>query len=189
MVFKLFWINHFMYRPLVLLLLAIVGCSGVVKPGSTPDFFPKVQGQALSGAELKIPEDLQGNCAVLLIGYKQKTQFDIDRWILGLLQLKTPIELLELPTIAGMMPEMVSEFISNGMRSGIPQEDWGTVVTVFEDAEKIIAALGNERPQSAYVVLINGDGGILWFYNQGYSAQQVIKLDKLVKEQCLKGPE
>lgn len=78
-----------------------------------------------------------------------------------------------------MMPQMVQGFIDNGMRKGIPKDDWASVVTIYEDAPKIIAAFGNERPQSAYVTLLKKDGTIAWSSNQGYSASQVLDLKKL----------
>jgi hypothetical protein len=79
-----------------------------------------------------------------------------------------------------MLPQMVQGFIDNGMRSGIPKSDWGSVVTVYEDASKIITALGNERPQSAYAVLLDKQGRIIWTSNIGYSATQILELKKLV---------
>ena len=71
-------------------------------------------------------------------------------------------------------------FINDGMRSGIPKSDWASVVTVYADAPKIIQALGNERPQSAYAVLLSKDGRIVWTSNIGYSATQILELKKVV---------
>jgi hypothetical protein len=96
------------------------------------------------------------------------------------LQANIEVEIVEVPTIAGMLPQMVQGFIDDGMRSGIPKSDWGSVVTVYEDASKIIAALGNERPQSAYAVLLDKQGRIVWSSNIGYSAAQILELKKLV---------
>ena len=93
--------------------------------------FPSVVGEGLDKRTVRIPEDFSGKATVLLIGYTQRAQFDIDRWILGLLQLESPARIVELPTIAGMAPTILQDVISNGMRSGIPEEDWGSVVTVF----------------------------------------------------------
>ncbi len=142
--------------------------------------FPTVQGESLNKEKITLPDHYKGKNTLLLIGYQQKTQFDIDRWILGVLQADIPVEIVEVPTIAGMMPQMVQGFINNGMRSGIPSADWGAVVTVYEDAPKIIQALGNERPQSAYAVLLDRQGKILWTSNIGYSAGQILELKKLV---------
>jgi hypothetical protein len=37
---------------------------------------------------LRVPESFSGGPTVLLIGYKQSSQFDIDRWVMGLMQAK-----------------------------------------------------------------------------------------------------
>ncbi len=171
-----------------LALLLAVACSAKVPAPAdlNNSLFPRVRGESLTKQEVIIPDHYRGSPTLLLIGYTQKAQFDIDRWILGALQAGVPATIVELPTIAGMMPEMVQGFINNGMRSGIPTEDWGSVVTVYEDAGKIIAALGNERPQSAYVVLIDGDGRIVWSSSRGYSASQVLDL-KRAGESIAKG--
>ena len=143
--------------------------------------FPEVHGQNLNKEEIILPSHYKGHTTVLLIGYQQKTQFDIDRWILGLLQAAVPVKIVEVPTIAGMMPQMVQTFIDGGMRSGIPDKDWASVVTVYGDASKIIDALGNERPQSAHVVLLNKEGQIIWHSNQGYSATQILEVKNIIE--------
>lgn len=169
---------------LILVSLSFVGCSSTVgAPANVKNSpFPRVQGESLTKQPVTLPDTYLGKPTLLLIGYQQKTQFDIDRWILGALQSDVKAEIVEVPTIAGMMPQMVQGFINNGMRSGIPQNDWASVVTVYEDAPKIIAALGNERPQSAYVVLLDKEGRIVWTSNIGYSASQVLELKKFVDE-------
>lgn len=141
--------------------------------------FPSVIGHNLNKKKIQLPDHYRGKVTLLLVGYAQKAQFDIDRWILGALQADVKAEIVEVPTIAGMMPQMVQGFIDNGMRSGIPQSDWAAVVTVYEDAPKIIEALGNERPQSAYAVLLDRQGRIVWTSNIGYSATQIIELKSL----------
>jgi hypothetical protein len=169
---------------LLLSLVFMIACSRtVIKPQemSANQKFPTVSGNRLSGESVSIPEAFSGKPTVLLIGYTQKTQFDIDRWILGILQAEIAVDIVEIPTIAGMMPQMVQSFIDNGMRSGIPKEDWASVVTVYEDAEKIIQVLGNERPQSTYAVLLNKNGEMIWTSNKGYSASQVLELKKIVE--------
>jgi len=163
--------------------LTFVACSSQV---STPQniqnsLFPRVQGNTLTKQAVTLPDSYRGKITLMLVGYTQKAQFDIDRWILGALQSDIKAEIVEVPTIAGMMPQMVQGFIDNGMRSGIPKSDWASVVTVYEDAPKIIEALGNERPQSAYVVLLNKEGRIVWTSNSGYSATQVLELKKRVE--------
>ena len=159
-------------------LLFLTACNSAVLPNPTliGATFPSVNGTSLEGQDVEIPKDFSGAPALLLIGYAQRAQFDIDRWILGALQAELKVKLVEIPTIKGMVPEMIQSYIDNGMRSGIPKEDWGSVITVYEDAGKIISLLGNERPQSAYVVLIDSDSKIVWTSNRGYSATQILEL-------------
>lgn len=163
-------------------LLILTACTAKSIPPSNNiinSAFPLVNGKNLEQKSVTLPESIIGKPTAILIGYQQKAQFDIDRWILGLLQAEVPVQILEVPTIAGMMPQMVQEFINNGMRKGIPEKDWAQVITVYEDAEKIISAFGNERPQSARVVLLDRSGRIIWTTNSGYSASAILEIKKL----------
>ncbi len=173
---------HFLLSLIVTANLMLGACTSVVRPAPTvaSSPFPRVTGVSLTSETVVIPDAYRGKSTLLLIGYTQKAQFDIDRWILGALQADIPVEIVELPTIAGMMPQMVQGFINNGMRSGIPQSDWASVVTVYEDAPKIIELLGNERPQSCYAVLLDPRGVVVWSSNVGYSAGQILALKDLV---------
>ncbi len=170
--------------PSLALCLALTACSTTISAPTnlTGGTFPQVQGQNLADEKVIIPDSFHGKVTLLLIGYQQKAQFDIDRWILGALQADIPVQIVEVPTIAGMMPQMVQGFIEGGMRSGIPKEGWASVVTIFGDAPKIIQAIGNERPQSAHAVLLDPAGRIVWTSNRGYSAQQVLELKEVVQK-------
>jgi hypothetical protein len=170
------------YYLLILISLICGGCSSAtIAPNESIKIFPTVTATRLSGESIKIPDDLSGNPAILLIGYEQKAQFDIDRWLLGILDSSISATVIELPTIKGMIPGALSELIDNGMRSGIPKEDWYSVATVYDDAETIINAVGNERPRSAHVILLNKEGEILWNYYDGYSARVMLELKEKVK--------
>lgn len=161
--------------------LLCAACSRTVPaPEIAVSEFPQIVGVNLEGRTVHLPQDVRGKNTIFLIGYRQKAQFDIDRWILGILQADINAQLIELPTIAGMMPEMIQTYINNGMRRGIPKEDWGSVVNIYEDAELLIKAFGNERPQSARVVALGKRGEILWTSDRGYSATQVLELKRVL---------
>lgn len=145
--------------------------------------FPSVIGKALDGKEVRIPEDFAGKLVLLLIGYEMETQFDLDRWLVGLLQSKTPVRFFEVPTIPGLVPGLFSGKIDDGMRSGIPKEDWGGVVTVYgSDASKIVELTGNERDRNGRICLLDGKGRVLWFHDRGFSASKLMELDRFVRE-------
>jgi hypothetical protein len=142
--------------------------------------FPSITGETLEKKTLNIPQDLNKNPVLLLIGYKQNSQFDIDRWLIGLDMTNTLVDVYELPTIQGMFPRMFSTVIDNGMRAGIPKELWKGVVTVYADGEKVQKFTGNENGNNARVALLNKDGLVIYFYDQGFSVMALNNLRKIL---------
>ncbi len=152
------------------LVLGLAGCSSSTPPPVTVeemtlpgDTLPSVEGKSLTG-------DVQ------------EAQFDGDRWLIGLLQTQTPAKILEVPTIKGLVPSLISGRIDSGMREGIPSEDWASVVTVYgSGAGDLVEFTGNEKPRNMRVILLDADGRIRWFHDRGFSAAKVVELDRLVR--------
>lgn len=159
------------------MLVALAGCSTTYpRRNPTGETFPTVTGNALSGEAVTLPQDLAGKPAILLIGFEQDTQFDLDRWILGLVQSGTDTKILELPTIPGMVPGMFAKTIDNGMRRGIPKEDWGSVVTLYDEAAPVAKFTGNDDGLPGRIVLLDATGKVVFFHDRGYSAGTLQKL-------------
>jgi hypothetical protein len=142
----------------------------------TGQVFPSVSGQTLEKELMTLPDDLTGEVALLLIGYKQDSQFDIDRWLIGLDMTQTQVPVFEVPTIQGLFPRMFSTLIDNGMRSGIPKPLWKGVVTIYKDGDKVQAFTGNAQPNNARVVLLNAQGKVIYFHDQGFSVDALNQL-------------
>jgi hypothetical protein len=117
----------------------------------------------------------------MLVGFKQNSQFDIDRWLIGLDMTETKVDAYEIPTIQGLFPRMFSTLIDNGMRKGIPKQLWKGVITVYEDGEKVQAFTGNEDPNNARVILLNKEGIVLYFYDDGFSVAALNELRDILK--------
>ena len=120
---------------------------------------------------------------LLLVGYEQDTQFDIDRWLLGLTQAGVKVRTHELPTIPGLAPRMFSGSIDNGMRSGIPSEDWGAVITVYGDGAAIAKLTGNENKLPGRVILLDAKGRVIFFHDRGYSVGTLQRLLSAIKNE------
>jgi hypothetical protein len=162
-------------------LFLTLACSSIENRNPTGEAFPQVTGRSLEDNVVSLPGDVAGAPAILLVGYVQETQFDLDRWILGLLQAQTPGQLLEVPTIEGMAG-LFSDSIDSGMRSGIPSEDWGSVVTLYdEDAARVVRFTGDQRPRNGRVILLDSTGNVIWFHDRGYSARHLLELDSTVR--------
>lgn len=153
-----------------LTLLLVTGCTtnyaNKTLEGKT---FPSVTGQNLEQKMVSIPNDFTSDFTLLLVGYKQNSQFDIDRWLIALDMTETNVDVYEIPSFQGLFPRMFSTMIDNGMRKGIPKEFWKGVITVYKDGESIQAFTGNEEPNNARAILLNKDGVILYFYDDGFS--------------------
>ncbi len=158
-------------------LLMLAGCSSQYpNQNLVGKTFPTIVGQTLEKTPLTIPTDFTDDHTLLLIGYVQNSQFDIDRWLIALDVTQTQVKVYEVPTIQGIFPEMFSTVIDNGMRSGIPKPMWKGVVTVYSDGEKVQAFTGNENSANARVLLLNKAGEILYFYDQGFAVDALNKL-------------
>ena len=163
-------------------LLLAPGCSATY-PNRNPvgETFPSVAGQSLEEERVELPGALAGEPAIILVGYKQRSQFDIDRWIMGLIQADAPGRIIELPTIPGLVPSAFSGWIDDGMRAGIPEEDWGVVVTLYGSAATPVAKLTGNIGSNARVLVLDPDGEIVWFADRGYSATQALEAARITR--------
>lgn len=154
-----------------------VGCATTyTNRNPVGEIFPTVSGESLEKNDVEMPEYFQGSKVILLLGYKQDSQFDIDRWLIGLDQTETKAKVYELPTIQGLFPRMFSTFIDNGMRKGIPKELWGGVITIYGDGSTIQEFTGNENPNNARALVIDEGGKIIYFYDRGFSVDALNQL-------------
>lgn len=163
-------------------LALLTGCAGSIdNRNPTGERFPSVVGESLAGEQVALPDALEGAPAILLIGYKQDTQFDIDRWLMGFAQARVDARILEIPTIPGLVPSMLSGWIDDGMRSGIPRDDWRIVVTLYGAAAKPVARFtGNENGNNARVIVLDGGGKVVLFEDAGYSVRRALEIVDLV---------
>ena len=168
---------------LIAVTFSVTSCAAPI-PNRDPvgSTFPSVVGESLEQVETSLPESLAGEPAILLVGYVQNAQFDIDRWLIGITQVETPVRFVEVPTIDGLVPGMFAGTIDNGMRSGIPSELWSGVVTLYgDDAARVVEAFGNERPRNGRVALLDRAGKIVWFHDRGFSPIELRELDRLAR--------
>lgn len=166
-----------------LLVLCIMGCSSrrAVEPAelligkSVPSFV----GEALDGRRVTFPAEVTGperSPSLLLVAYVQEAQFDVDRWVLGALQAKAPVRILELPTIEGLAARLAKGFINRGMQQGIPQQDWPAVVTVYDDAKVLASFVGGIPGNNACALLVDDAGIVRWVSREGYSPRELLKM-------------
>ena len=164
-----------------IIILLLSACSTHYQNNNvTGTMLPVMQGETLEKQSVELPTIFTEPLTLLLVGYKQDSQFDIDRWLIALDMTETKLNVYEVPAIQGMFPRMFSTQINNGMRSGIPKELWKGVITLYGDGEAMQAFTGNESPNNARVMLINEQGKILYFYDRGFSVRSLNELRSLL---------
>ncbi len=157
----------------------LVGCGSTI-PNRFPvgEVFPSVQGKSLDGQQTMIPEVFKGKKVILVLAYKQNTQFDVDRWGIGFFTSNLSLPpIYEIPTIPGLLPSLFKESIDEGMKKGIPKESWKDVITIYGgEGAKLTEWTGTENPNNARIILLDEEGRVLWFHDRGYGLPPLAEL-------------
>lgn len=142
------------------LLLAVLGCATPAPAGSPLGApLPRVTGETLAGRTLVLPDELAGAPAVLLVGFEHAARLDLKAWQAGLGAAGTPVRVVEVPCITGFFPDVMQGFIRDGMSGKLPPEQHDAVMPLFgEDAERLAARLGTDRPELGRVLLLDAQG-------------------------------
>lgn len=165
---------------LVTLVTALLtGCAGYSYPSQVVlnQKIITASGETLEGMPVTIPDDLAGQPALLIFGYVHKSQFDIDRWLIGLDMTKPNVAVYELPALKNPFAGWFSERIDNSMREGIPREIWQDVITIYADGDKVQRYTGNQTPKNARIVLVDAQGMVMHFYDRGFSVSALNALN------------
>lgn len=167
---------------LIFITATFIGCATTyTNRNPVGEMFPNVSGESLEKKEIEMPQYFSGSQVVLFLAYDMDSQFDVDRWLIGLDMTNTDIKAFELPTIQGMLPRMFSTFIDEGMRKGIPKELWGGVITVYADGAALQEFTGNENPNNARVLLLDENGKVIYFFDRGFSVFALNELKEMIE--------
>ena len=166
-----------------LILILCFSCSRV--PNRSPELiigkkFPVLKGKSLSEKKWTLPNDLKGQKTILLAGYVERSQFDIDRWLIGLSMAQVKTSVLEVPAVKSIFVNFFKEKLNQSMRNGIPSEIWNAVVTVYGDSGKLIDFTGSENPGNSRVFVLDEKGKVIFFHDRGFSVNNLQRLLKVL---------
>jgi hypothetical protein len=120
--------------------------------------------------------------AVLLVAYRRGAQGDVDRWLKSLISDWPEVACYEVPTIAGVIWRPLAGWIDSGMRGGVPENKWSSVVTLYGgNATRLRDFLGDHGGPSAYVVMLDANGVVAWFNAEGYSDERARELSEVLR--------
>jgi hypothetical protein len=118
--------------------------------------FPKVEGENLLGQKIALPDAAAGHPAAVVIGFTHSSQNQTKAWAARLQH--------ELPTYSIAVledaPRMVRGMAVHGMKGGVPEDQRDRFVVIYHNEKELKQAAGFDRPDDAYVLLLDKDGGI-----------------------------
>jgi hypothetical protein len=127
--------------------------------------FPTVSGSNLQRKKLTLPHDFEGEQNLVFIAFQQWQQRQVDTWIPFARELETAYPGLlyyELPTIQ-RLNILARTFVNEGMRAGIPDPvARERTITLYLEKEAFRVALQLPGEDDIYVLLLDGQGRVLW---------------------------
>jgi hypothetical protein len=129
-----------------------------------PETVPHTEAETLSGKKIVLPDAAAGKLAVLIVGFSHASSAPMKEWAQRVdadYRTNPGFIYFQVPVIAGA-PRMVRGMIMHGMKKDVSKEKYDTFAVVTQDEHAWKQAAGFERPNEAYVLLLDASGNVLW---------------------------
>ena len=148
----------------IVLLSTMASASFAATELAIGETLPGLGGEYLSGRKAILPKDSSGRVALLLFGFTYQSRFGIEAWakrFRGEFEKNPQVTFYEISMIGGIA-RMGKWFIDSGMRRGTPKADHENVITMYGGTEPWKERPGVKAEDSAYLVLLDQKGNIVW---------------------------
>jgi hypothetical protein len=146
--------------------------------------FPTVTGSNLQRQKLALPQDFEGEQNLVFIAFQQWQQTQVDTWIPFARQLEgthPEVRYYELPTIR-RLNAFSRTFVNEGMRAGIPDPvARERTITLYLDKNTFRQALQLSGEDDIHVLLLDGQGTVLWRAEGGFTPEKGDSLTEAVR--------
>ncbi|MBZ5522911.1 MAG: hypothetical protein LAP21_11800 [Acidobacteriia bacterium] len=125
---------------------------------------PHTEAESLSGKKIVLPDAASGKLAVLIVGFSHKSSTPMKEWAQRIdadYRSNPGIIYFQVPVIASA-PRMVRGMIMHGMKKDVPKDKYETFAVVTRDEIAWKQAAGFDRPDDAYILLLDATGNIRW---------------------------
>ena len=130
--------------------------------------FPIIGGAALSGEHVRLPYDLLGAPALLLVAYRRQAHADVDRWATMASRKAPELRVVELPVVSALVWRLLQGWIDGGVRSAVPRPLWSDIVTVYDDGAVVRDFLGDPGIPVATALLLDPNGVVRAVEGNGF---------------------
>ena len=139
-------------------------CASIPVVGQDSARVPATHGTTLAGTAVTLPDALKGNVNILVLGFSHASQEQVANWgrlIAADYGKSTEIRYFELPILASV-PRMVRSLVVKRMGSSVPFEERDHFMPVIEGEPAWRAVAHYDKPDDAYVLLVDSKGLVLW---------------------------
>ena len=125
---------------------------------------PTARGTSLAVVEMALPNSLQGKIGVLVVGFSHASQEQIADWgrlIEADYGKSAKMTYFEVAMI-GSAPKLLRGVIVKSMAKAVPGAEKPHFVPLVEDDKPWRAVTHYDKPDDAYLLIVDGDGTVLW---------------------------
>lgn len=139
---------------------------------------PTLEGQALSGRHVRLPDDAAGKVALVAMGFAYSARWAVEDWVDAFnnrFAHRKDVTFYEIPMIGGVA-RLAAPMIETAMRSATPDSLQDHVVTIYGSMGSIREALGVTNESDAWIFLIDPDGTVLFESRGSFDAARLDRL-------------
>lgn len=134
--------------------------------------FPRLHARNLEGVDVMLPDAFTGDRNVVLVAFRREHQALVDSWVSWLEErasMDPTLGVFELPVIGRLWAPM-RRFIDGGMAASIKvPRILQRTLTVYGAIDALTGPLGITDRSTITVLLLDGDGAVLWSCTGGHS--------------------
>lgn len=140
--------------------------------------FPTIEGENLLGQKIALPQAAAGHTTVVVIGFTHASQSQTKAWSARLTPEMSTYSLAVLQDV----PRLVRGMAVAGIKSGVPQAQRERFLLVYRGEKELKDAAGFDRPNDAYLVLLDPDGIVRWHFHGELTDGSLAELKSQVAE-------
>jgi hypothetical protein len=145
--------------------LALMFCVALPAQIERPDaHIPATHATTLAGTAVVLPDAMKDKVSVVVVGFSHASQEQVGSWgrlLAADYSDSHAVGYFELAMLAGA-PKMLRRMILKQMTSSVPYPERPHFLPVMEGEPAWRAVAHYNKPDDAYVLIVDGAGGVLW---------------------------
>lgn len=122
---------------------------------------PKIEGENLLGQKVTLPDAAAGQPTAIVIGFTHGSNNETKAWA-ARLQHELPAYSIAVLEDA---PRLVRGMAVHGIKGSVPEDQRDRFIVVVHNEKELKAAAQFDRPEDAYVLLLDKAGAICWRFH------------------------